>query len=72
MKIDKSQLPEHLVEKQKAKGTYDSPCMSICNYAGEEFICQTCMMMKSEKQVWKTADQKTKDELLKKIFSRKK
>lgn len=45
----KDSLPAELIEIQKIKGTYDSPCMSICNYAGENEQCQTCSMLKKEK-----------------------
>ena len=33
MNFDKSHLPPEKIEKQKMKGTYDSPCMSVCDYA---------------------------------------
>lgn len=71
MKIDKSSLSERLVEKQKMKGTYDSPCMSVCDYEGEYFECQTCGMRKDEKQHWKVSDDKKKSELLDAIFKRR-
>ncbi len=70
MKIDKSSLSPRLVEKQKMKGTYDSPCMSICDYEGEFFECQTCGMRKEEKQLWKIASQDKKDILLRDIGKR--
>jgi len=31
---DEKDLSEKLIEIQKKKGTYDSPCTSICNYDG--------------------------------------
>ncbi|MEE3079773.1 MAG: hypothetical protein VX341_10590 [Bdellovibrionota bacterium] len=71
MKIDKSSLSERLVEKQKMKGTYDSPCMSVCDYEGECFECQTCGMRKDEKQLWKISDQSQKSQLLVMIFKRR-
>lgn len=69
--VDKSHLPEHLIQKQKEKGTYDSPCMSVCNYAGEFDQCQTCGMRKLEKVEWKQADHKRKEILLQQILERK-
>ena len=54
---DKSALSAELVKKQKLKGTYDSPCMSVCNYSGPNDECQTCGMYKAEKQEWKKGDE---------------
>ncbi len=68
----KKELSPELIEKQKMKGTYDSPCMSVCNYAGEFEQCQTCGMRKSEKIEWKISDIKTKETLLGQILDRKK
>lgn len=67
---DEKDLPERLIVKQKEKGTYDSTCMSICNYAGEEMICQTCFMKKSEKVIWKTGTKDEKESILKAISDR--
>ena len=71
MKIDKSSLSKRLIEKQKMKGTYDSPCMSVCDYEGEYLECQTCGMRKDEKQLWKISDQSQKSQLLDMIFKRR-
>ncbi len=70
LRIDKTSLSERLIEKQKMKGTYDSPCMSICDYEGEFFECQTCGMRKKEKQRWKVAKPLEKDIILKEITLR--
>ncbi len=45
--------------------------MSVCDYEGEYFECQTCGMRKDEKQLWKVSDEKKKSELLKVIFKRR-
>ena len=68
--FDKSHLPEHIQDRQKEKGTYDSPCMSVCNYSLDTDICQTCFMKRAEKALWKCSDEKTKQELTDKILSR--
>lgn len=65
----KKDLPDYLVEKQKAKGTYDSPCMSVCDYS-DNGQCQTCLMFKEEKQLWKIADDETKSKLTQTFQSR--
>lgn len=65
-------LSQELIEKQKGKGTYDSPCMSVCNYAGEFMQCQTCGMRQSEKVEWKQSSGSKKRELLKTILGRRK
>ncbi len=70
MRIDKSNLSDRLVEKQKLKGTYDSPCMSICDYEGEQLQCQTCGMQKAEKASWKVADSSEKEAILNDIMAR--
>ncbi len=57
-------LSPELLEKQKLKGTYDSPCMSVCDYAGPEQQCLTCGMRKEEKARWKVASSCEKKELL--------
>jgi predicted Fe-S protein YdhL (DUF1289 family) len=49
----KACLSEELTLKQKMKGTYDSPCLSICDYDAETSECQTCFMLKEEKTCWK-------------------
>lgn len=67
---DDKELPEKLKEKQKAKGTYDSPCMSICNYEGLFDQCQTCNMRKVEKKIWKEADGSMKEQILRAIKGR--
>ena len=63
-------LSKLLEEKQKEKGTFDSLCMSICNYSGEHNICQTCFMMQEEKVRWKKATRKEKDIILNIIAKR--
>ena len=68
--FDKSHLPEHIQNRQKEKGTYDSPCMSVCNYSLDTDICQTCFMKRAEKVLWKRSDEETKLELIGKILSR--
>jgi predicted Fe-S protein YdhL (DUF1289 family) len=63
-------LTAELVEKQKSKGTFDSPCMSICNYEGLFKQCQTCNMRKAEKSLWKTEDNSMKETILRAISGR--
>jgi len=54
MPINKdSILTEVEKARQIAKGTYDSPCLSVCNY-NDNGQCQTCGMLQSEKKHWKT------------------
>ena len=53
------------------KGTYDSPCLSVCDYAGELAICQTCLMSKTEKQKWKVADGIAKEKIASKVKKRR-
>lgn len=68
---DKSALPRHIQELQKKKNTFDSPCMSICNY-GEDSICETCFLAKSEKMTWKaTQDKEIKDKILNAVIARR-
>lgn len=68
--FDKSGLSERLVEKQKLKGTFDSPCMSICDYNQETNICQTCGLMKEEKKLWKVSDDVAKDQIANAVINR--
>lgn len=70
MAFDKSHLSQEIQEKQKIKGTYDSPCMSICNYDEESTICQTCGIKREEKQTWKVADATGKQLILKALEER--
>lgn len=67
---DEKNLSKELIDKQRQKGTYDSPCMSICNYAGEHDQCKTCFMLKTEKIQWKVADIQTKNIILNSIEKR--
>lgn len=67
---DEKELSDELKEKQKAKGTYDSPCMSICNYEGLFDQCKTCSMRKVEKKLWKEADGSMKEQILRAIKGR--
>jgi len=67
---DEKGLSENLIELQKKKGTYDSPCMSICNYDGLFKQCQTCQMRKAEKNIWKTGNQDMKDTILRSLAKR--
>lgn len=67
---DDKELTETLKDKQKAKGTYDSPCMSICNYDGYFDQCKTCNMRKVEKRIWKEADSSMKDQIMRAIKGR--
>lgn len=67
---DEKKLKAELIEKQKAKGTYDSPCMSICNYEGLFDQCKTCSMRKVEKKLWKEADSSMKEQILRAIKAR--
>lgn len=67
---EEKDLPQRLILKQKEKGTYDSTCLSICNYEGEEMICQTCFMKKSEKVIWKKGSEAEKKNILKAIAER--
>ena len=66
----KDTLPAELVEIQKIKGTYDSPCISVCNYAGENEQCQTCSMLKKEKTLRKEWDQAMKDIIAQNVIDR--
>ena len=68
---DEKKLSPELVEKQKAKGTYDSPCMSICDYEGVFKECQTCHMRMSEKNLWQTGDGIMKSTILNAIKKRR-
>ncbi|MBT7609697.1 MAG: DUF1289 domain-containing protein [Bacteriovoracaceae bacterium] len=63
-------LIAELIEKQKEKGTYDSPCMSICDYDGLFKQCRTCSMRKAEKNLWKTGDLDMKGSILRAIEKR--
>ena len=67
---DEKNLSPELKEKQIAKGTFDSPCMSVCNYDGLFKQCQTCQMRKAEKNLWITADQSMKDTILRSVAKR--
>ena len=68
--FDKSQLSESLAARQREKGTYDSPCMSICDYNPTSTICETCKMKKLEKKAWKAADSNEKEVLANIIIKR--
>lgn len=68
----KAHLEPRLVEKQKVKGTWDSPCLSICNYMGENFQCPTCGLLKEEKVEWvRSADADRKKEIWQLCLKRK-
>ena len=67
---DEKELSPELVEKQKMKGTYDSPCLSVCNYEGVFHQCQTCFLRKAEKKLWKTGDEDMKSSILRAVRSR--
>jgi predicted Fe-S protein YdhL (DUF1289 family) len=72
--FDKSSLPLDLQETQKIKKTFDSPCMSVCNFSGEDEarICGTCNMLKDEKINWKASDDPTvKSEIAHQVLSRR-
>ena len=69
---DEKNLSDALKEKQKTKGTYDSPCMSVCNYEGLFKDCQTCGMRKAEKELWKQGNDDMKDDILRAINKREK
>jgi len=68
--FDKSMLSDFLVEKQKAKGTFDSPCMSICDYDQETSQCQTCGLIKDEKKLWKISDTPVKEKIAQAVIER--
>jgi len=68
---DKGLSPE-LIKKQKEKGTYDSPCLSICDYDGLFKQCATCSMRKAEKKLWKTGDADMKGSILRAVEKRNK
>ncbi len=68
--FDKSKLSDHLREKQKIKGTFDSPCMSICNYDSATSVCQTCGLMKEEKKLWKVSDDSVKEKIATSVIER--
>ena len=67
---DKYRLSPSLKAIQKEKGTYDSPCLSICDYDPDTSTCQTCSMKKLEKTAWKKADSKAKEILASAINKR--
>lgn len=67
---DEKQLSPELKAIQLEKGTFDSPCMSICDYDGVFKQCQTCQMRKAEKNLWKTGDQSMKETILRSIAKR--
>lgn len=67
---DEKELSLNLCEAQKKKGTYDSPCMSICDYQGVFKECATCNMRKAEKKLWKSADQSMKEMIIRSIIKR--
>lgn len=69
MIFDKSSLSPELAEKQKMKGTFDSSCLSICDY-DEAGFCQTCQMNVAEKRVWKVSDQTQKADIIKLVLAR--
>ena len=58
------------IEKQKAKGTYDSPCMSVCNYEGVFKECQTCHLRQAEKNLWPNGDEQLKGTIIRAITRR--
>lgn len=67
---DKTNLSDRLKDLQKDKGTYDSPCMSVCNYKNGK--CQTCKMLTEEKKKWKEnpTNHKVKEEILSNVLKR--
>lgn len=72
--FDKSSLSNELQEIQKIKNTFDSPCMSVCNFSGEDNarICGTCKMLKEEKILWKiTDDASVKSMIVNRVLSRR-
>mgnify|MGYP000754809635 CR=1 FL=1 len=72
--FDKSSLSKETQELQKEKKTFDSPCVSICDYemVGDEKICQTCKLISTEKSAWKeTTDLKVKNKIAKKVMQRR-
>jgi predicted Fe-S protein YdhL (DUF1289 family) len=69
-KFDKSMLSDYLIEKQKAKGTYDSPCLSVCDYNLDTDVCQTCGLIKDEKKLWKVSDITIKEKIAHDVIER--
>lgn len=67
--FNKESLSLELIEKQKSKGTYDSPCMSVCNY-DDTGQCQTCLMFQVEKQKWKVSSDSDKAAMAKTFMER--
>ncbi len=67
--FDKMNLSPELVVKQRIKRTYDSSCMSVCNY-DEAGKCQTCSMYKTEKTQWKIATNEEKSIMANNILKR--
>lgn len=63
-------LSPEIIEKQKLKGTYDSPCLSVCDYDELTSKCQTCGMLKTEKTAWKQGDPLIKKSILENIEKR--
>ena len=63
-------LSKELKTKQLEKGTFDSPCMSVCNYEGLFKECGTCGMRKAEKSLWKQGDSMMKDQIIRSISRR--
>lgn len=67
---DEKGLNEALTKRQKEKGTYDSPCMSVCDYEGLFNQCRTCKLRKVEKKLWKENAPGMKDTILRAINKR--
>jgi predicted Fe-S protein YdhL (DUF1289 family) len=68
--FDKTNLSDFLIEKQKTKGTFDSPCMSICDYDQDSSVCQTCFLKKDEKRLWKISDSSVKEDIALEVMKR--
>ena len=66
----KSQLSFKTRFKQKLKGTFDSPCMSVCNFGKESSICSTCQLKKYEKQQWRQAEAQVKAQIIENVRER--
>ena len=67
---DDKGLSQSLKELQIEKGTFDSPCMSVCNYDGLFKQCQTCQLRQAEKKLWKEGDTSMKETILRAVKSR--
>lgn len=70
MKFNKSHMSLKKQMQQRLKGTYDSPCVSICDFDPTSLQCLTCKLLKSEKRSWIKADKKVKSQIKRAVINR--